>query len=111
MKNEYRIPVYNEDGDIVGRVQYNENLDYWDGHNMSSGSTGRHLGITQLKKSRNFVLIYGTQWQGERDYAQIATIEEAVKEVLRTGHDEILTEYPELQEYVDNLDSDELEVL
>ena len=49
-----------EDGVVIARVEYNNNLDFWDGHNWTCGSTGRHLGLTQLRDGR-FVLIHGTQ--------------------------------------------------
>lgn len=28
-KREYRVNVYDEEGDVIGRVRYNNNLDYW----------------------------------------------------------------------------------
>ena len=82
------IPVY-EDQEIVGQVKYNSNLDSWNGHNQTCGSTGRHKGITMLKNGK-FVLIHGTQWQGENDYAEVVSEEQALKEILHHGHDELL---------------------
>ena len=70
-----KIPVY-EDGNIIARVNYNSDLDYWDGRNWTCGSTGHHKGLTKLKKSGQYVLIHGTQWQGERDSAEIISKEE-----------------------------------
>lgn len=83
-----KVNVY-EFGEVVARVEYNSNLDFWDGRNWTCGSTGRHKGLTKLKDGR-YVLIYGTQWQGERDYAEIITTEEALQEVLQSGNDELL---------------------
>lgn len=88
------INVYDGDDmdrEIVARVNYNTDLDYWDGNNHTSGSTGHHLGITKLRDGR-FVLIHGTQWQGERDTARVVSNEEALQEILRTGHEELLEE-------------------
>lgn len=90
------IPVYDEHGDeIVAQVKYNDNLDFWDGSNHTCGSTGRHKGLTRLKDGR-FVLIHGTQWQGERDTAEIITPEQAVQEILHAGADELFDRWPEL---------------
>lgn len=83
-----KINVY--DGcEVIARVNYNDNLDFWDGRNYTCGSTGRHKGLTKLKDGR-YVLIHGTQWQGERDYAEIITTEEALQEILRSGNTGLL---------------------
>jgi hypothetical protein len=88
---EYRINVYRneEHDDVVARVRYNQDLDHWDGRNFTSGSTGRHLGITKLKTGE-YVLIYGTQWQGERDYAEIVSPMDALQAILKSGNAELL---------------------
>lgn len=91
------IPVYDEEGDVVAEVEYNNSLDFWDGRNNTCGSTGRHLGLTQLETGE-YVLIHGTQWQGERDYGEIISPEQAVKEIIRSGNLEIFEEYPNLAE-------------
>lgn len=92
-----KIPVY-ENEKVVARVEYNNNLDFWDGRNYTCGRTGRHLGYTRLKSGK-WVLIHGTQWQGERDYAEVVTAEELVQAAARTGHlDELYAEYPELRD-------------
>lgn len=83
------VKVVNEFGDLVAVVKYNNDLDFWDGRNFSCGSIGRHLGITKLKDGR-YVLIHGTDWQGERDYAEIVTDEEALDAIISTGHVELL---------------------
>ncbi|MBN2980091.1 hypothetical protein [Cohnella algarum] len=87
----YKVPVYNNvcDRDVISRVRYNERLDRWNGSNWQNGGVGRHLGITRLQDGR-FVLIYGTQWEGERDYGLIATDREALDEILRSGNDDLL---------------------
>jgi len=88
------IPVYDGE-EIIGEVEYNNNLDFWDGSNWTCGSVGHHKGLTQLQDGR-YVLIHGTQWQGERDSAVIITAEEAVQEILRSGNTEWFEEFPEL---------------
>lgn len=96
---ERKVSVYNEDGDVVGRVQYNNELDYWDGRNFSSGEMGRHLGITRLSDGR-YVLIHGTDWQGERDTAEVVSAARALQAILRAGALELLKKkkFSELQE-------------
>jgi hypothetical protein len=85
-----KVNVTDETGIVVADVEYNTILDHWDGSNWTCGSTGLHLGITKLKKLDSFVLIHGTQWQGQQDYAEIVTDEEALQAILRAGHDELL---------------------
>jgi len=100
------IPVY-DDGEIIAKVKYNNNLDYWDGNNWTCGSTGRHKGLTRLKKSGKYVLIHGTQWQGERDTAEVISPEKAVQEILSSGNEELFDKFPELRKIADEeLDSD-----
>jgi len=91
------IPVYDEDGEVVGEVEYNADLDFWDGRNNTCGSTGRHKGLTQLETGE-YVLIHGTQWQGERDHAEIISPEQAVKEIIASGNHELFDRFPELAE-------------
>lgn len=102
-KKEYRVNVFDEFGDVVARVRYNSCLDYWDGRNWTNGGLGHHKGLTKLKDGR-YVIIYGTDWQGERDYAEIITSEQALQEILKSGHEELLDtkkfrELKELYEY------------
>ena len=92
--SDYMVNVFDEDGEIIGQVAYNSNLDFWDGRNWTNGGTGRHSGLTQLADGR-FVLIHGTQWQGEKDTAEVITPERALQEVLRAGVD--VKEWPELE--------------
>ena len=91
-EKQYRINVYDgeyEERAVVARVRYNQNLDFWDGRNFTCGSTGRHKGLTKLRDGR-YVLIYGTQWEGEQDYGEIITPEEALQEILKSGNSELL---------------------
>lgn len=84
-----KVNVYNHDNDIIARVEYNSNLDFWDGSNWTCGSTGRHKGLTKLKNGQ-FVLIHGTQWQGDRNYAEVISAEQALQEVLSSENEELL---------------------
>lgn len=102
-----KVPVY-ENGEVIARVEYNSNLDFWDGRNMTSGSMGRHLGFTKLTKSGKYVLISGTQWDGEQDSAEVVTAEDLIKAATRTGHlDDVYAAYPELK---GALDEDEVAI-
>ena len=90
---QYRVNVYENQydfvGDVIARVRYNQDLDYWDGRNWTNGGTGRHKGITKLKDGR-YVIIIGTDWQGERDYAYVVNAHEALQEILRAQRLELL---------------------
>jgi hypothetical protein len=90
-KKEYRVNVYADEfmEEVIARVRYNQNLDFWDGRNFTCGSTGRHKGLTKLKDGR-YVLIHGTQWQGEKDWAEIISPEQALQEILKSGNTELL---------------------
>lgn len=109
---EYRINVYNEKGEVVARVRYNANLDFWDGRNWTCGSTGRHKGLTKLKDGR-YVLIHGTQWQDEKDYAEVITKEQALQEILKAQRLELLEtkKFKELKELYEKtiLEEEDLE--
>jgi hypothetical protein len=87
-KKQYRVNVY-KDGDVIARVRYNQNLDYWDGRNWTNGGVGRHKGLTKLQDGR-YVLIHGTNWQGEKDWAEIISPEQALQEILKSGNTELL---------------------
>lgn len=99
-----RINVYDDENNdqIIARVKYNHNLDRWDGSNWNDGSSGRHLGLTQLADG-HFVLIHGTQWQGEKDWAEIISRDRAIQEILRSENDEDLLDKYGLQKEADKL--------
>lgn len=102
----YKVSVH-EDDRIVGQVEYNSNLDHWNGSNWQCGGTGLHLGISQLKKSGKYVLIHGTQWQGSRDTAEVVSKEDALQAILENDADE-LENWPELQKiFSTTMDSDD----
>ena len=83
-----RVNVYDGE-EVIAAVEYNANLDRWDGNNWTSGSTGRHKGLTRLKDGR-YVLIRGTQWQGERDTGEIISADQALQEILQAEAAELL---------------------
>ena len=89
-KKEYRVNVYENEfmEEVIARVRYNQNLDYWDGRNWTNG-VGRHKGLTKLRDGR-YVLIHGTDWQGERDYAYVVDADEALQEILKAQRLELL---------------------
>ena len=101
-----KVNVY-EDGKVIARVQYNDNLDYWDGKNWTCGSMGRHLGLTRLRKSGQYVLIHGTDFQGEQDRAEIVTDEQAYQAIVSSGNFELLEKFPDLRRFEEDLDTDE----
>jgi len=101
-----KVNVYEND-ELIARVEYNDVLDYWDGSNWTCGSVGRHLGLTRLRKSGKFVLIHGTQWQNERDWAEVVSDEEAYQAIVSSGNIELLDKYPDLKKFEENIDTDE----
>jgi len=117
-KKQYRVNVYENQydlgGDVIARVRYNQNLDYWDGRNWTNGGTGMHKGITKLKDGR-YVIIIGSQWQGARDYGYIVSPEEALQEILKAQRLELLDtkKFAELKKLYEEKylleDDDELE--
>lgn len=80
-----------EDGRIIGRVTASTNLDYWDGNNMQHGGMGHHLGLT-IRKNGDLVFIHTTQWQGERDWAEVVGEDEAMQAILRADATHLLEE-------------------
>lgn len=88
-RKEYRVTVYDADGKAIARVRYNNNLDYWNGRDWTCGALGRHKGLTRLKDGR-YVLIHGTDWMGERDWAEVITPKEALYQVLKSGNTYLL---------------------
>lgn len=105
-KKEYRVNVYADEfmEEVIARVRYNQNLDFWDGRNFTCGSTGRHKGLTKLKDGR-YVLIHGTQWQDEKDYAILISAEQALQEILKSGNHDLLEtkKFRELKELYEKL--------
>jgi len=77
-----KVNVLDEEGNVVARVEYNSNLDHWDGSNWTAGSMGIHKGITKLKDGR-YVLIHGSDWQGDQSYGEIISKEQAIQEIVK----------------------------
>ena len=75
------VNVYNSKGELIATVEYNNNLDVWNGSNWQNGGTGRHLGLTKLEDG-TYVLIHGTDWQSERDYAEVITPKKAYELIM-----------------------------
>lgn len=97
-------------GETVARVDYNSNLDKWNGSNFQNGGTGRHLGITRLRKvidGMTFVLIHGTQWQGEEDTAELVS-DETAKQAILDGDNEALLQkwFPHELDEMDNMEGE-----
>lgn len=84
------VNIY-EDGKVIGRVNSNRNLDYWDGNNMTHGGVGRHLGLT-IRRNGDLVFIYTSQWQGDSDWAEVVSEDEAMQAILRADATDLLDE-------------------
>ncbi|HDR7311493.1 TPA: hypothetical protein QCX08_004001 [Bacillus cytotoxicus] len=107
MAKEYRVNVY-DCGEVVARVRYNACLDYWDGRNWTNGGTGYHKGLTKLRDGR-YVLIHGSQWIDDKDYAEVISAEEALQEILKSGNHELLKtkKYKELHSMYKEMEKEE----
>ena len=79
-----KVNVYKDD-EIIAQVEYNANLDMCDGSKWYNGGQGKHLGITKLENGM-YVLIHGSDWQGESDYAEVVSKERALHEILSSGN-------------------------
>jgi len=111
MASQYRVNVYESEDDrdnIIARVRYNADLDYWDGRNHSNGGVGMHKGITKLKNG-TFVIIIGSDWQGSTDYGYAVSKKEAVKEILKADGAELfgMKKFAPLKELYDALTNQE----
>ena len=97
------VNVY-ENGKIIADVDYNNNLDVWNGQNWQSGGTRKHKGLTRLEDGR-FVLIHGSDWQGVylEDYAEVITPEEALQEILKSRDLDLLDEFDLRDDYEQKL--------
>lgn len=104
-----KITVHNiekgyKNPEIITRVKYNALLDYWDGSNWSDGNVGCHRGLAYLRASKKYVLIHGSDWQGDNDYGEIISDRRAVLEILRyewksgEGTRKIIKKFPSLTE-------------
>lgn len=80
------VNVYNDKGELIATVKYNNNLDVWNGSKYQNGGTGRHLGITKLENG-TYVLIHGSDWQSELDYAEVITPKKAYELIMKYDSD------------------------
>ena len=92
------VKVYDRNMEIIANVDYNNNLDYWTGQNWQNGGTGKHRGLTQLEDGR-LVIIYGSDWQGTKDYGEIISKEKAIQEIVDSENEELLKEFNLTEEY------------
>lgn len=77
-----KVTCFDRNNVAIGVVEYTDNLDHWNGNNWTSGRTGRHLGIGRTADGR-FYVCYGTEWQGERNRAEIISENKAKELCLR----------------------------
>lgn len=78
-----------DNGRIIALVEYNDNLDFFDGNEWSCGQYGRHKGLTRLEDGR-YVLIQFSDMLDERDHADIISPEQALQEILKSGNFDLL---------------------
>lgn len=90
MVNVYDSLELGESSNVIAEVKYNNNLD-------SYPHAGRHLGLTMLSDGQ-YVLIHGSDYEGEKDYAEIITPEYALQCILKSGNDFLFESFPELSE-------------
>lgn len=97
-----KVYEYIGDTEIIADVEYNNNLDIWNGQNWQSGGTGQHKGLTRLEDGR-FVLIHGSDWQGVQDYGVIITESEALNEIIESGNLDLLDEFGLRDQYEESM--------
>lgn len=85
-----------ENGRIIAVVEYNNNLDFFNGVEWSCGQSSKHKGLTRLEDGR-YVLIQFSELLDERDHAEIVTPERALHEILISDNYNLL-EYPTLKD-------------
>lgn len=97
------VNIYNDDGQVIGTVAYNNNLDVWNGSNWQNGGTGRHLGITKVSDG-SFVIIQGSDWEGDSDCAYVISDKKAFQLIMKYSP-ELLTEekFKELRRFEKDL--------
>lgn len=76
------VNVYDNNGNVIGTVKFNNNLDVWNGNNWQNGGLGMHLGITRMSNGE-YVQINGTNWEGREDHAEIISEEKAFQLIMK----------------------------
>jgi len=76
-----KVPLYDHKDKVLGVVNYTANLDFWDGHDHSSGVPGEHIGIGKCQKG--WYVCHGTQWEGRKGHARLVTEEFAKQLCLK----------------------------
>jgi phosphomannomutase len=94
------VKLYKND-EIIGDVEYNENLDRWDGQNYTNGGRCMHKGWGYLEEEEQFYIIIGSDWQGTQDYAYCVSAEQLIREMIDSENTRDIDKYPELQEIYD----------
>lgn len=97
------VNIYNSSNKVIGTVKYNNNLDTWNGGNYQNRGVGRHLGITKVSNGR-YCLIFGTDWEGENDYAHLIPDEQAFQLIMKYNQDLLDKDlFKELSRFKENL--------
>jgi len=98
-EKEIIVNVYDKNGLVVVRVAYDSNLDHWDGHNWTCGGRGFHAGLVKLNDGF-YMLIYGSEWVGDHNWAEIITADEALQVIIQANKFDLLEEvrFKELKE-------------
>lgn len=87
-----RVQVYSDaqkTGCVVARVEYTNNLDCVEC--IESENDGYHKGLTRLK-SGEYVLVVGSDWQGDINFGFICTADIALKHIIASGNFELLSQ-------------------
>lgn len=92
------VNVYDENKEVIAVVDYNNNLDIWNGSNWQSGGTGQHKGLTRLEDGR-FVLIHGSDWQGVESFGNIIDETTALQEIMKSTDLDLLDEFDLREQY------------
>lgn len=96
-----KVNVY-DDFQVIAVVEYNNNLDIFDGSQYSSGQCGHHEGLTKLKTGE-FVLITATDYENQQDSACIISDKDAWNRIVETQNYDLFKIYPELKRFCKDL--------
>lgn len=78
------VPLFDENGMAIGRVNCQYNCDIWDGHNWQNGGAGNHRGVGKTTTGK-FYIIHGSDWEGVQSTANIVSKEEAESLAIASG--------------------------
>lgn len=90
-----KVPVMAND-EVIARVEYISNLDSWNSGKWYCDDIGHHRGIQKIQKgyyAGRYVMIRGSDYEGEEDYGELMSTCEALREIYYYKKFGLLEEY------------------